>query len=141
MFHGRGGAAAAAVLALVSAGVAAGAHHALRGAARVAQLTQTLPQRHGVAVTVQVQLLQVPRAAAPPPQPLEPHLAALVVRVGGAAGGPQADLVVAEGDAAGRGQQRPALLRAEVVVGLGRGDGAAPCRFLMCFMQISYVLP
>ena len=70
VLHGRSGAPTAAVLAawpplltplalvpvsapgVTSARVTAGADHTLRGAARVTQLTQTLPERHRVAVTV-----------------------------------------------------------------------------------------
>ena len=88
VLHGRGGASTAAVLAArppllaplglvpVSAPrvppprVAAGAHHALRGAARVAQLAQTLSERHRVVVTVPRLHLRVHRA----PQPLKSHL-------------------------------------------------------------------
>lgn len=70
VLHGRRGAPTAAVLAawppllaplalvpmsasgVTSPRVTAGTDHTLRGAARIAQLTQTLPERHRVAVTV-----------------------------------------------------------------------------------------
>ena len=50
--------------------VTAGAHHTLRGAAGITQLTQTLPERHRVIVTVPLLHLRVHGAS----KPLEPHL-------------------------------------------------------------------
>ena len=54
---------------------------------------------------------------------MEYYLSSLMVRVGGAPGGPETDLVCGQGDPTRAGQQGPPLLQTEVRVGGGRGQG------------------
>ena len=55
---------------------------------------------------------------------IEPHLPSLVVRMGGAAGGAETDLVSGQGHTTRAGQQGSSLLQSEVSVGGGWGKCA-----------------